>query len=208
MTDTSILEEADRYYTERFNRFKYGSHAADWNSVQAQEVRFAQICKVLPDNPKEEFSILDYGCGLGDLMSYLERSKYKFYYYGLDVSNEIIEVAKTNHRRGVFSQGHEIEFTVDYVIASGVFNVRQNTSNEEWHKYIVETITMFDEHAIKGFAFNCLTKYSDVELMKDYLYYADPLELFDYCKRNFSNNVALLHDYGVYDFTIIVRKNI
>ncbi|MBM3138043.1 MAG: class I SAM-dependent methyltransferase, partial [Chloroflexi bacterium] len=30
--------------------------------------------------------------------------------------------------------------------------------------------------------------------------------LFDYCKVNFSKNVALLHDYKLYDFTIIVRK--
>ena len=34
------------------------------------------------------------------------------------------------------------------------------------------------------------------------------LFFFDFCKRNFSRNVALLHDYGLYDFTIIVRKNI
>ena len=39
------------------------------------------------------------------------------------------------------------------------------------------------------------------------LYYADPCALFDYCKRNFSRNVALLHDYKIYDFTLIVRKS-
>jgi hypothetical protein len=43
--------------------------------------------------------------------------------------------------------------------------------------------------------------------MRDDLYYADPLFLFDYCKRNFAKNVALLHDYRIYDFTIIVRKD-
>ena len=39
------------------------------------------------------------------------------------------------------------------------------------------------------------------------LYYADPCALFDYCKRSFSRNVALLHDYEIYDFTLLVRKS-
>lgn len=42
--------------------------------------------------------------------------------------------------------------------------------------------------------------------MKDYLYYADPCFLFDHCKRNYSDRVALLHDYGLYEFTMLVTK--
>ncbi|MNE88029.1 hypothetical protein D3C80_1852890 [compost metagenome] len=58
----------------------------------------------------------------------------------------------------------------------------------------------------KGFSFNCLTSYSDLEYMRDYLYYGDPCFYFDYCKRAFSGQVALLHDYGLYEFTLLVRK--
>ena len=57
-----------------------------------------------------------------------------------------------------------------------------------------------------GFAFNCLTSYSDAHKMRDYLYYADPCALFDLCKRRYSRYVALLHDYKLYEFTILVRK--
>jgi hypothetical protein len=59
-----------------------------------------------------------------------------------------------------------------------------------------------------GFAFNCLTAYSDAHKMQSYLYYADPCRLFDLCKRRYSRNVALLHDYGLYEFTILVRKEL
>ena len=31
-------------------------------------------------------------------------------------------------------------------------------------------------------------------------------EMFDVCKQPFSPRVALLHDYPLYEFTIIVRK--
>ena len=56
------------------------------------------------------------------------------------------------------------------------------------------------------FAFNCLTSYSDPERMQPYLYYSDPLRLFDHCKRRYARDVALWHDYGAYEFMIVVRK--
>jgi hypothetical protein len=62
--------------------------------------------------------------------------------------------------------------------------------------------------SIRGFSFNVLTKYIDHEFMRPHLYYADPCYLFDYCKRNFGSGVALLHDYDLNDFTIIVRKTL
>jgi len=42
--------------------------------------------------------------------------------------------------------------------------------------------------------------------MRPDLHYADPCVLFDRCKRRHSPRVALLHDYGLWEFTILVRK--
>ena len=43
--------------------------------------------------------------------------------------------------------------------------------------------------------------------MRDYLYYPNPCEVFDWCKRRYAKDVALLHDYGLYAFTMLVRKS-
>ena len=94
----------------------------------------------------------------------------------------------------------------DYSIASGIFNVRQGRSNDEWLDYIKNTLEVLNEASRLGFAFNCLTSYSDADKMSNHLYYADPCVIFDICKRRYSQNVALLHDYGIYEFTILVRK--
>ena len=51
-----------------------------------------------------------------------------------------------------------------------------------------------------------LTSYSDADKKRDELHYADPCAIFDLCKRKYSRNVALYHDYSLYDFTIVVRK--
>ena len=94
----------------------------------------------------------------------------------------------------------------DYFVESGVFNVRQSNSEADWTDYLIKSLNKMNDLAEKGIACNFLTKYSNPDFMQPHLYYADPLFFFDYCKKNFSRNVALLHDYDLYDFTIIVRK--
>jgi hypothetical protein len=94
----------------------------------------------------------------------------------------------------------------DYTLASGIFNVKLQNSIRKWEDYILNVLKRIDELSEKGFSFNLLTQYSDAERMRPELYYADPCYLFDYCKRHFSRNIAILHDYNLYEFTIIVRK--
>ncbi len=96
--------------------------------------------------------------------------------------------------------------TYDYVIANGIFNVKLKKSAAEWEDYIIDTLDKINELCTKGFSFNLLTSYSDKEFMKDYLFYAEPEWLFNHCKLNYSKEVALLHDYKLYEFTILVRK--
>jgi len=91
-------------------------------------------------------------------------------------------------------------------LASGIFNVRLGRSDAEWFDYLQTTLDVLDRTSSLGFAFNCLTSYSDEDKKRDYLYYADPCRLFDLCKRRYSRHVVLLHDYGLYEFTILVKK--
>lgn len=204
MSEELIYEEAKQYFDRKLKECGEGPGVADWNSVEAQEIRFEQISKVLPADDMS-FSICDYGCGIGDYYIYLKKKYSNISYTGIDISKEIIAKAK-KLSDGTFFAGHEITEHYDYIVTSGIFNAKQSASDEEWFQYIIKTIESFNDHADKGFAFNCLTKYSDEDHKKDYLYYTDPLIIFDYCKTHFSRNVALLHDYEIYDFTVLVRK--
>ena len=82
------------------------------------------------------------------------------------------------------------------------WNIRMQTGSH----YVESTLDVLDRTSRLGFAFNCLTSYSDAAYMRPNLYYANPGQLFDLCKRRYSSQVALLHDYGLYEFTILVRK--
>ena len=195
------------YFLDCFTKFGPEPKGLNWNSKEAQEIRFEQICKVIDFS--SPFSIIDYGCGYGSLIDYLKQKGQDFSYTGFDIVKEMIHKGRELHSsetKYIFVSEERSLSKCDYVVESGVFNVKHSNSDTEWTKYVIELLNKMNNLAEKGLACNFLTKYSDSEFMRPDLYYADPLFFFDYCKRNFSRNVALLHDYDLYDFTIIVRK--
>lgn len=200
----NIIKQVNAYYTDKLATLGKTVGGVDWNSKESQEIRFEQISKVLPVNRDESFSVCDFGCGIGDYCNYLNRLYTDYSYTGIDVSAKMIDEAN-KYKNATYLCDSKIDGQYDYIVTSGIFNVKQGTTDKDWKEYILEILKMFSSYAKKGFSFNCLTSYSDKEYMRSDLYYADPLYLFDYCKKHFSRNVALLHDYNIYDFTIIVR---
>jgi hypothetical protein len=117
----------------------------------------------------------------------------------------MLDHARREHP-GVTFVGREGELKrADYTVASGIFNVKLDVPTDEWRGYVIETLGTIARLSAKGFAFNALTSYSDTDKMREELYYGDPRFFFDHCKREYSRDVALLHDYGLYEFTTIIR---
>ena len=203
----AILSQKKQYYDKKLGAYGPTPKGVDWNSAQSQELRFEQLLKVC--DTSSPFSLNDYGCGYGALAGYLAGKGYQFKYNGFDLSVQMIDAARGkygNLRHCAFISDEGNLGVADYTVASGIFNVKLQTSDEEWKGYVLHTLGKIAELSKKGFAFNALTKYSDPEFMRDDLFYADPLFLFDYCKRNFSRFVAVLHDYPLYEFTMLVKK--
>jgi SAM-dependent methyltransferase len=206
-----MKEQFESFYNERLKQFGHSAKGVGWKNEEAQKMRFTQLAKIITHSGTD-FCLNDLGCGIGDFASYLKENNFNFTYTGYDVLTEMILEASRrfvnfpNTKFKLIKTASEME-VADYTIASGIFNIRFNCDDEGWLEYILETIRTINSKSTFGFAFNVLTKYSDREFMKEELYYADPLFMFDYCKKNFSKNVALLHDYDQYDFTILVRKS-
>jgi SAM-dependent methyltransferase len=202
-----LLDAVQRYYSAKIAEHGPTARGVDWNDQASQELRFEQLLKVC--DLESPFTINDYGCGYGALGSYLEQRGCSFRYTGFDISERMLEKARELADRSELyrfvSAEDELE-RADYTVASGVFNVRLDADDEAWERHVLATLQRLDELSARGFAFNMLTSYSDPERMRPDLYYADPLRIFDHCKRTFSRWVALLHDYGLYEFTILVRK--
>jgi SAM-dependent methyltransferase len=202
-----ILTDVAGYYTDKLAQHGQSPRGVDWNGEQGQLLRFRELCRVIDDT--RAFSITDLGCGYGALYDHLSAQGLDFSYLGVDVSQSMVEAASdrlAGRGNARLLQAGTPDVVNDYGVASGIFNVRLGRTDAEWQAYLEHTLTELDRTSRLGFAFNCLTSYSDADRMRPDLYYADPCRLFDLCKRRFARNVALLHDYGLYEFTILVRK--
>jgi SAM-dependent methyltransferase len=206
MSDDSILRSVASYYTGRLEENGATARGVDWNSTESQTLRFEQLLRLFGDD--ERPSVVDYGCGYGALVDFLDERGRLGGYQGYDVSEAMIARARELHAGRAscrFVTDEEELETADFTLASGIFNVRLETPPDAWEAYILATLTRLARLSTRGFAFNALTSYSDPERMREDLHYSDPRALFDHCKRSFSRNVALLHDYDLYEFTILVR---
>jgi SAM-dependent methyltransferase len=202
----SFEVSAAKYYSDKLLQHGPTPAGVDWNSTESQDLRFEQLMKISSD--LRDFSLLDLGCGYGALLTFLQKRAIHPSYWGYDVAKAMVAKARELHqaenRLNFVNQLNEVP-QVDYTVASGVFNVKQAASATEWRAYILETLGQIAALSKRGFAFNLLTSYSDADRMREDLYYGDPCFFFDFCKTRISRHVALLHDYGLYEFTILVR---
>ena len=206
----SDLQPIKDYFQTRFEQNGEDAAGVDWNSAYAQETRFEQLAKVIqPDKP---FTVLDFGCGYGAMAEWFRRVGLNFtHYYGYDIVEKSLKAGREKYKNDdkvSFNASLDEIPVCDYLVASGVFNIKMEADYDSWTAYVIDNLETFNKKTSRGFAVNFLTSYSDADRMAERpdLYYADPCHIFDYCRRHFSRNVALLHDYKIWDFSILVRK--
>ena len=206
MDDT--LDKISNLYSDNLTEHGDQSKAVGWPTTDSQELRFEKLTQMIPDT-NASFSVNDYGCGYGAHLEYLLQKKYFVTgYNGYDLSKEML--SKSKKRLKGFNgdlkliNSSKISTPADFTFVSGTFNVRFEATYDEWKKFIEETLHMINGASIRGFSFNLLSKYVDWE--EPHLFYGAPCYWFDFCKRNFSPKVSLLHDYPLYEWTILVHK--
>lgn len=207
VTPAERNERMRAHYRDRFAAHGPTPHGVDWNGEDSQRLQFEQLLKLLPSNGS--FSLNDFGCGYGALADLLVDDPRVERYRGYDLNVEMIDAARARHAGRIgyaFEVADEPLETADYGVASGVFTLRLGRSDAQCAADLTASLEALDRTSRAGFAFNGLTSYSDADRMRDYLWYPDPCAVFDLCKRRFARNVALLHDYGLYAFTMLVRK--
>jgi SAM-dependent methyltransferase len=202
-----VLEPIARYYAGKLRTHGATARGVDWNSPDSQDERFTQLLRVCGDDLG--VSINDYGCGYGALAVRVRHDGYRGPYCGYDVAPEMVAAAAAQASELAdcrFTSDQDAVAPADVTIASGIFNVRLDTPTEAWEAHVRDTIGRMAALSVRGFAFNMLTSHADADRMRPDLYYADPAAWLTYCLRRFPRSVALLHDYGLYEFTVLVQK--
>lgn len=201
----AALGDVGGLYTSNVEKYGAEPAAVGWRDRETHELRFDKLCEVLPRDGVP-FTVNDHGSGYGALFEYLVAKDYPVSAFcGTDISVDMLEVARARvtDPRAAFVEATLPPSEADYTFVSGTFNVRLGASEEAWEQYVKDTLVTLAERSRRGLAFNLLSTY--VDWRDDNLFYADPKSFFDFCRTELGRYVSLLHDYPLYEWTMLVR---
>lgn len=209
MNNSDIFAEQKRLYTESYKRFAGGPEATMQVHSDYQYLRFQKILdQIINIDNGQKITMLDYACGPGDLLEYLQKKDIPISYSGIDINENYINFAKNKFKdmADIFilqkSQFPSLTSTYDYICISGMFHYKGTANPKEWEAVCKKLIKDLFKHVNKGLIFNCLT--SQVDFMDANLFYWDPNIVIDFVGSSFSRYFKIDHAYPLYEWTLAI----
>lgn len=185
-------------YTERYETFGYSPRTLGWGKQGRQALRFSVLTGIGDLQGK---SVLDVGCGFGDLYSFLTARGWTGHYVGIDLVSVLVEEGKKRFPDAELLVGdfeeQIFDEPFDYVIASGIFNFRL-TQEDNW-AYIMRTLEKMLAIASLGVGVDFMTSW--VDFQDPIAFHTDPCILVQNI-RNLTRRFALRQDYMPYEYAL------
>lgn len=193
-------------YKQKFERFGVSPKSLQWKTKGAAHQRFRQFWAEIDFTSR---TVLDVGCGFGELGNFLTKRYENVTYKGVDIMPEFIDSGRKIYPSldlevmDFFKQAKPEVFNT--IICSGALNSNVGTE-EENIKFRKDAIkTMFD-HTTDVLAFNMSGGHPALENnLESNIWYSDSLEILEYC-MSLTRRVILRQNYHPSDFTIFMYK--
>jgi len=195
-------DKIQAHYYPRFSPENLPHEVLDWASAESQRRRF----EVLAGNVNlAGLKMLDVGCGLGDLLAFLQERHVEVDFTGVDILERMVQHCRRRFGTGTFVQGDVFSDEVfapgefDLVFVSGAFNLDLGNNLEFLPTAMEKLLELSREYV----AFNLLhARWPERE--EGYFFYEPDFVLKQLDRHNCE--VTLLDDYLPNDFTVICRK--
>ncbi|MDO8778575.1 MAG: class I SAM-dependent methyltransferase [Burkholderiaceae bacterium] len=198
------------YYSTCIKTHGPTPRGVDWESLATQQMRLVQLMKVC--DWSTSFSLNDLGCGYGALLALISE-RYRdtsVDYLGVDLSPAMVTAARRRWRErknARFIVGSESPRLADYSVASGIFNVRLDHSTKDWSRLIRSTLEQLHATSKLGFSVNFLSTTSTGPDCAAELFITDAKPWTRFCKDALNAKVELINNYGMNEFTLLVRRD-
>ena len=194
-----VIRGIDLATVERYHK-RYLEHGVShltlgWGSREQQQYRFDVV---LGNVAVASRSVLDIGCGFGDLLGYMDNRQVKQgCYTGLDVNTELVEDASRLYPHGTFIDKPltEVDDSLrsDVVIMLGLMNFKQDKiANMDYARLMVEKAFSLTGYALVVDFLSA--RVIDGYPKEDFVYYYEPADVLD-MGLSISADVKLVHDY-------------
>lgn len=199
------LETIKKYYESKMGKGLPDYGVLGWESEEAQNLRFEMLLSAVELEGK---SLLDVGCGMGNLLQYLRSKGTDVRYTGVDILESMIEQARLKNPDAEFYHADIFKDSIfksnsfDIAYASGIFNIDLG-NNGEFLRKALELLLDLSKEAV---VFNLL--HCDSPDRESGYCYFHPDEVRSMVE-GFQDKVERLEIIEAYlhnDFTVVCRK--
>jgi len=193
--------ETRERYRSRWLEYGYDPRTLGWTK-DCRRVRFAAALEGL--RVEDYASVVDLGCGFGDLLDYLRAGDWQGRYTGVDLTPELLNEASRRHAdddRATFVCGDFQHLDLpqsDAAIALGVANHRLHEDNLAFTERTVEKMWSISRRVV---VCDFLSSTADADRRRDDLFYADPCDIYALVSR-YSRRIMIHHAYMPFEFQV------
>jgi len=190
------------HYEPRMLPERPSHEVLDWASAASQQARFEVLYREVPLGGR---SLLDVGCGLGDLAGFLRKRCLEVDYTGVDLLARMVESCRQRFPDGRFLQAdifNDDQFppgSFDVVFTSGIFNLDLGNNLAFLPVAVRRLLDLSRQYTV----FNLLHARAPNKL-PGYFFY-DPAAVLAFLAGE-PCEIRLVDDYLPNDFTVICRK--
>lgn len=196
------------HYEPRITPDRQSYDVHDWADAASQHTRFEVLAAAVELAGK---CLLDVGCGLGDLLGFLDRRRVDVDYTGVDIVQKMIVSARARHRAGRFlcadvfaadpAEIAEIaDRRYDVVYCSGTFNLDLGNNREFLPRAVGRLLDLTDGHVV----FNLLHARSADQY--SHCFYFEPADVLRLLEP-LGCRCDIIDDYLPADFTVLCRTS-
>ena len=194
-----------QHYQPRIDRGLENYDVVDWASAEAQQVRFAVLADEVPLQGR---TLLDVGCGLGDLRAYLKARGIETNYCGVDLLVEMTALAADMNPDTRFVCGDifdpnndplDANERFDVVFCSGMLNLELGNNTEFLPAALGRMLGLANEQMV----LNLL--HSRCEKRYPHCTYYDPNSVLKILEP-MGCRLRLIDDYLPNDFSVICTR--
>ena len=199
-TNEFTYESLINHYNQQITTYGPTIDALQWYSIFTQQERYKIICEQINE---ENISLLDVGCGCGDLYDYIKRNNFNFKYTGIDISANMIVSAQKAYPKGNFKclnlKNSCVNNSFDYIVGSGIFNLKLKNHFKLIIKEIKTMLNYSKKKVIINFLSHKVAKWSKSNIFV----YTNPNDIISELE---GYSCKLVDKYLPNDVTLIINK--
>ncbi|HTY91114.1 MAG TPA: class I SAM-dependent methyltransferase [Methanocella sp.] len=194
--DRDILKN---YYGEKLKSYGHDTRSLGW-IPGARKVRFDALTSI---GDLQGSSVLDVGCGFGDLYGYLAGRGIKVDYTGVDINPDFISIAREAYPDARFVvadfEDDDAGSEFNWAFAAGIFTLKISDNR----RFIRDTLKKMFDVCNKGVAADFL---GPTSAGNDAYWQCPPEEVLKFC-RGLTKRVVVRADYMSTEYCVYLYKD-